>query len=145
MYIPPRLACSQVLLFEVILEILAFDMVDNIEESLEEVIHLGFSRILTSGQWPTAIEGLEQIKKLVSLASNRIIIMPGSGVNTENLSTILSSCQVREFHSSASDKRQSDMTCRNTAISMGANSSDFSWKVSTKNKVCQLIEISKSF
>jgi copper homeostasis protein len=59
----------------------AFDFSDNPKESLNKLIDLGFDRLLTSGQKPRAIEGIDLIRDLVDLADGRIEIMAGSGVN----------------------------------------------------------------
>lgn len=67
----------------------AFDEVAYPFKSLEDVISLGFKRILTSGLKATALEGLPVIKELIKAAKQRIIIMPGSGVNKENVLMIL--------------------------------------------------------
>lgn len=62
----------------------AFDFVIDPFECLEELIDLGFDRILTSGQKPKAIDGIEILKQLVEKANGRIQIMAGSGVNPSN-------------------------------------------------------------
>jgi copper homeostasis protein len=62
----------------------AFDYCKDPKKSLETIIDLGFDRLLTSGKQPTAIEGIELIRKLVSWADGRIEIMAGSGVNASN-------------------------------------------------------------
>lgn len=117
-------------------------MANDLEGSLESVIELGFARILTSGQSKCALDGIKEIRKLVSLAGDRIIIMPGSGVNADNLSMILKESNAKEFHSSASALRDSSMVYRNPRINMGENSSEFSLKVAVAAKVGKLIEIS---
>jgi copper homeostasis protein len=47
------------------------------------------------------MEGKNQLKKLVSLAGNRITIMAGSGVKSSNIEVLYTSTQVRVFHASA--------------------------------------------
>lgn len=79
----------------------AFDRVAKPELSLEQIIHCGCSRILTSGCKPTAPEGQELIKQLVQQAGDRITIMPGSGVRSSNLDTLMRHTGAREYHSSA--------------------------------------------
>ncbi|KAF4532557.1 hypothetical protein B566_EDAN008481 [Ephemera danica] len=56
----------------------AFDWTSNPYDAMEQIITLGFQRILTSGQQDTALNGLSLISDLVEKAENRIIIMPGS-------------------------------------------------------------------
>ncbi|MBL4709402.1 MAG: copper homeostasis protein CutC [Flavobacteriales bacterium] len=62
----------------------AFDYVPNPITSLEQIIQLGFDRILTSGTKPRAIEGIETIIQLVKTANGRIQIMAGSGVSSDH-------------------------------------------------------------
>jgi copper homeostasis protein len=80
----------------------AFDRTKDPFQSLEDIVEIGCERILTSGQQKKAIEGISLIKDLVQQSGERIIIMPGSGVNTENIIHIAESTGATEFHSSAS-------------------------------------------
>ncbi|XP_065225687.1 copper homeostasis protein cutC homolog [Planococcus citri] len=78
----------------------AFDVLRDPTSSLDVLINLGFSRVLTSGQKPRAEDGLDLIRQLVELSQGRIIIMPGSGVNENNIGRIMET-GVREVHASA--------------------------------------------
>lgn len=62
----------------------AFDFVPDPFKSLNLLISLGVNRILTSGQQPKAINGLDLIKKLVKVAEGNIEIMAGSGVSAQH-------------------------------------------------------------
>lgn len=87
----------------------AIDMTPDPLEALEQAIELDFQRILTSGQRETAFEGMETIASMVSLADGRITIMPGSGINTRNVSQIVRQTSVKDVHSScAAIKKPSD-------------------------------------
>lgn len=99
----------------------AFDMSRNLAESLEEITGCGIERILTSGGKQTALEGLTTIRRLVNLASGRITIMPGSGINEKNISDILNIKGINEVHLSAKKYHSGEMTFRNSAIAMGGN------------------------
>lgn len=79
----------------------AFDEVNNPLIEVEKIIRLGFARILTSGQKETAEEGIKLLSDLVMLVKNRIIIMPGGGINEHNVKRIISETSAREIHSSA--------------------------------------------
>ena len=70
-------------------------------EALEDVIDIGCERILTSGLKPTAMEGAETLKALIKQADERIIIMPGSGVRSNNIIELAEKTGAVEFHSSA--------------------------------------------
>lgn len=78
----------------------AFDVCSKPEEALEKIISLGCHRLLTSGQAPTAEQGIPMLKKLVEQADGRIIIMPGAGVNPQNASRILEETGALEIHGS---------------------------------------------
>ena len=78
----------------------AFDVCKQPEEALEQIISLGCHRLLTSGQAPTAEQGIPLLKRLVEQSSGRIIIMPGAGVNPQNAHRILSETSAHEIHGS---------------------------------------------
>lgn len=79
----------------------AFDRCCNADEGLERIIKLGFDRLLTSGQQPTAEEGIPMLKHLREKANGRIAIMAGSGINESNILHIQQSAGISEFHFSA--------------------------------------------
>ena len=75
----------------------AFDLVPNPDEAIEQLIDLGFTRIMTSGGAPTALEGLDNIKRYMEIACDRIEIMPAGGIRSSNVARILSS-GCKSFH-----------------------------------------------
>jgi copper homeostasis protein len=97
----------------------AFDMCHDPHAALEQIINLGCNRLLTSGQRSTAEEGIPLLKKLNEQAGNRIILLAGSGVNETNIQRIASETGISEFHFSAREKQESQMTYRNHIVSMG--------------------------
>lgn len=97
----------------------AFDMCKNPFESLEQIIALGCDTLLTSGQQPTAIEGISLLSQLVEKAGDRIIIMPGSGVNENNIAILADETKAKEFHFSAREPIDSKMEYRNPDLKMG--------------------------
>ena len=76
----------------------AFDECRDPFVALEQIIGLGCNRILTSGQAPTAPEGAETLKRLVTQAQGRIIILAGSGVTPENYLSLAHATGVTEVH-----------------------------------------------
>lgn len=78
----------------------AFDRCADLFKSLEDIINLGCDRILTSGGRKTALEGKEVIKELIKQANGRIIIMPGSGINENNIAELVEATGLVEFHGS---------------------------------------------
>ena len=97
----------------------AFDMCRNPFEALEQIIDLGITRILTSGQAANAEKGIPLLKQLIEKAAGRIIIMPGCGVNYNNISKIANETGAKEFHLSARSVVESGMKHRNANVSMG--------------------------
>ena len=76
----------------------AFDLVPDLHQSLEEVIHTGADRILTSGGEPKAEDALKMIASLVQQAAARISILVCGGVRDHNVKRILEATHAREVH-----------------------------------------------
>jgi copper homeostasis protein len=87
----------------------AFDRCDDPFLAMEQLIKLGCERILTSGQKPNVMDGLDLVTQLVTAANGRIIIMPGSGVRKENIGELARKTGAIEFHSSLRGKASSQM------------------------------------
>jgi len=79
----------------------AIDRTKNIFESAEKIIELGFKEILTSGGKNSAIEGKENLKKLVNDYSDNVRILIGGGVRSGNISELKNITGGNYFHSSA--------------------------------------------
>ena len=75
-----------------------FDLVPDPFEGLEVAIELGFDRILTSGQAPTALEGAALLGKLVAAADGRTIILAACGIDADNVGDLVRTTSVREVH-----------------------------------------------
>ena len=88
----------------------AFDRCKDPFKSLEDVIATGCKRILTSGQVPNAVDAQEFLKKLIEQAGDRIIIVPGSGVRSNNIKEIIQATGTKEIHSSARKMQASKMS-----------------------------------
>jgi len=79
----------------------AFDRTADPIQSLEDVINIGCTRLLSSGCQPTAEKGSALLKTLIEKAGDRIIVMPGSGIRSDNLQDLIQSTGAIEYHSSA--------------------------------------------
>jgi len=77
-----------------------FDRAPDAIAALDAVMAAGCSRILTSGLGATAIEGAAVLKQLISHAGGWIIIMPGGGVRSSNIASLISLTGAAEYHSS---------------------------------------------
>ena len=121
----------------------AFDMCKNPFESLEQIIALGCDTLLTSGQQPTAIEGISLLSQLVEKAGDRIIIMPGSGVNEDNIAILADETKAKEFHFSAREPIDSKMEYKNPDLKMGGTVvyiDEYVQNITSAEKVRQTIE-----
>jgi copper homeostasis protein len=87
----------------------AFDRCKEPFEAMEQLIEIGCERILTSGQQPSVVDGVELVAELNKTADDRIIIMPGSGVRQENIKMLAEKTGCLEFHSSLRGKERSKM------------------------------------
>ncbi|MEN9361615.1 MAG: hypothetical protein RL095_3150 [Verrucomicrobiota bacterium] len=121
----------------------AFDMCREPEETLEQLIRLGVDTLLSSGQRPNAEAGIPLLRQLVVQAAGRIEIMPGCGINENNLARIRAETGASAFHSSATVWRDSGMTYRNPAVSMGKDSLDKEYLLqgTSVEKVAGLVKI----
>lgn len=79
----------------------AFDVAGDPIAVLDSLIELGINRLLTSGQKNDALSGIDTIQRLVEHAKERIIIMPGGGINENNIRRIIRETGIREIHGSA--------------------------------------------
>lgn len=79
----------------------AFDCLANPQVGLEQVIQLGFDRVLTSGLKKTAVDGQALITDLIQQVGNRTTILPGSGLNSGNLKDFIKTTKAQEVHASA--------------------------------------------
>lgn len=85
----------------------AFDVCRDPFMALGQIHQLGCNRILTSGQQPTAEQGIPLLRELVARAhqltaqtGHDLSILCGAGVNTENALPILNATGATEIHGS---------------------------------------------
>ena len=120
----------------------AFDICRNPFQALEDVISLGFDRILTSGQASDALRGCDMIRRLHDKAAGRIRIMASAGVKPENAAEILTLSRCDDLHASARSLKPSEMAQNPGEASMGsADTSDGSRMATDRNIVAQLKSI----
>lgn len=85
----------------------AIDEAADFLEAFEDIKQTGANRILTSGGAPSALAGATQIAKLVArsqekVAQGNVAILPGAGINAENICEVARITGAREFHSGLS-------------------------------------------
>ena len=115
----------------------AFDMTRDLNESLEEIIGLGITRVLSSGGQPNVSAGVSQLAALVKQAADRASIMPGGGVTEHNLEEILQVTGASEIHLSARHNVRGGMTYFNKNCFMGNHSQadEYGWRETSPHSV----------
>lgn len=83
----------------------AFDWTPSPVIALESLIDLKVPRLLSSGQQQGAIKGLSLLKELKALALEQLEIMPGGGINSDNV-LYFKEAGFKSVHASASEKIQ---------------------------------------
>lgn len=97
----------------------AFDMTRDPFQAIEDLIELGVDRILTSGQEASVPEGLELLSDLIKQYGEKIVIMPGAGINERNFARIHQTLNAKEYHMYLHREYQSLMEYRPDHIYMG--------------------------
>lgn len=118
----------------------AIDMTDDVVEALEDIIELGFVRVLSSGTMQNAIEGAGILAQMVKQANGRIEIMPGAGVNASNIAQLAATTQAKTFHSSARTTLISKMEFKNIQSKMGDVDDEFSYQQSDSAKIKAMVD-----
>lgn len=78
----------------------AFDVASDWRVTMDGLIDLGFDRIMTSGQHPTAIAGLDELRQMFQYAAGRIEILPAGGIRSHNAAQIIRETGCSQVHGS---------------------------------------------
>ena len=76
----------------------AFDCSDEPEYNIQRLIELGCTRVLTSGLGANVEKGAELLKVLQEKFGDKIEILAGAGISTENLESIIKNTGVTQVH-----------------------------------------------
>lgn len=120
----------------------AVDMTEDYEAAVEAVIAAGCNRILTSGSYDKAIDGIANIGRAVEIAKGRIEIMAGSGVVAANAKQ-LAEVGVDALHFSAKCMVAGAMEYRNPRISMGGSDAvdEYALRTVDENEVKEILKL----
>lgn len=120
----------------------AVDMANDYEQAVEDIIAAGCKRILTSGSYDKAIDGIGNIAKAVEISRGRIEIMAGSGVVAANAKA-LADVGVDALHFSAKRMVAGGMEYRNPRISMGGSAAvdEYALRVVDENEVNEILNL----
>ena len=122
----------------------AIDMTEDYQQAVEDIIHTGCTRILTSGGYDKAIDGIDNIAQAVARAAHRIEIMAGSGVTAGNARQ-LASTGIDALHFSAKKMIPGKMLYHNPRISMGGTSTidEYALRVVDEKEAQAIVELIK--
>src|SRR5580704_7780482 len=97
----------------------AFDVTPDPFEALEQLIDMGITRVLTSGQKDSVPPGVELIRKLVERAAGRIEILPGGGIQPYQVREIAEKTTCNQIHLTAWKTTSDPSTHANPAVTFG--------------------------
>ena len=120
----------------------AVDMTEDYIAAVEAVIEAGCKRILTSGGYDKAIDGIDNIRCAVEISRGRIEIMAGSGVVAANAKELID-LGVDALHFSAKTMITGGMKYRNPRISMGGTAAvdEFAIRTVDTNEVTEILKL----
>jgi copper homeostasis protein len=95
----------------------AFDLTPDPFRALEQIIALGFTRVLTSGQGASALQGAPILRRLVEQGGDRIEILPGGGIRAHNVRALVAATGCRQVHLSAFSPRTDPSTAARPELS----------------------------
>jgi len=122
----------------------AFDMSRDQLEAMEAIINSGCKRILTSGGEQTVPIRIGKLAALVKKAGNRILIMPGSGINSTNVRNVINSTGACEIHLSARSFVPGKMIYKQSQVTLGGSVSIPDYDIQMPDEKT-IIEIAKLF
>lgn len=97
----------------------AFDVTPDPLAAVDQLVDLGITRILTSGQQNTVGEGMETIRRVIQHARSRIEIMPGGGIMPYQLERIIERTGCTQIHLTAFRTERDPSTAARPQVSFG--------------------------
>jgi len=99
----------------------AFDVTPSPIAALEQLIELGFRRIMTSGQEETAYNGVALIAELIRRSAGRIEVLPAGGINRFTVADIVTRTGCDQVHASLRAQRTDSSVSARPQISFGGS------------------------
>lgn len=100
----------------------AFDVCRDPRIACDQLVTWRIARVLTSGQQPTADQGISLLRDLQTRYGDQLILLAGGGVRADNVARIIRETGVREVHFSGSEILPSRMQFQRPDVSMAAGS-----------------------
>jgi copper homeostasis protein len=119
----------------------AFDVVPDWRRAMDALIDLRFTRVLSSGQAPTAQEGIEVLQEMIKYAEGSIEVLPGSGIRPANVCEIVERTGCNQVHASLRRACYDRSAQANPLIKFNAPEfSEYEYKVTDVDQVRELIQ-----
>lgn len=99
----------------------AYDVVADPVRALEQLVDLGFTRVLPSGRAAQATDGLPEIRRTVEQAAGRIQVLPGGGIRAETVARVIAETGVDQVHLSITRAAPDPSTSANPAVRFGVD------------------------
>ncbi len=99
----------------------AFDVVADPVASLEVLVELGFTRVLTSGGAARATDGLPAIRRTVDQAAGRLQVLPGGGIRAETVAEVVRATRAGQVRLSISRGAPDLSASRNPQVRFGVD------------------------
>ncbi len=97
----------------------AFDVVRNPSEVLEQLIDLGVTRVMTSGQEASAYNGAAAIAAYIKQAAGRIEVLPAGGINRFTVADVIARTGCDQIHASLSATSKDRSAAARPQVSFG--------------------------
>ncbi len=97
----------------------AFDVTPDAFAALEQLIELGFHRVMTSGQEENAYHGASRIAELIARAAGRIEVLPAGGINRFTIADVLARTGCDQVHASLRGRREDRSVAARPQVSFG--------------------------
>lgn len=97
----------------------AIDVVPDWRETLDALIELGITRVLTSGQEPDVSLGTQTVREMIEYAGGRIQILPGAGITARNMDRIIAETGCSQIHLAAHRPQYDTSVNNNRSIYYG--------------------------
>jgi copper homeostasis protein len=76
----------------------AFDFTSDRRTAIDALIDIGCTRVLTSGGKLTASDGAAALREMIAHVAGRIEIMPGGGIDADNVAQIVRATRCSQVH-----------------------------------------------
>ena len=127
----------------------AIDVTPDWKAALDALIELGVTRVLSSGQRPSAPLGSKTLAMMTLHAAERIEIMPGAGITPDNARELIKEIGCGQIHLSMHKQMKDKSTSANPGIhfasSLNPQSPENSFKIIDGDKLARFTSSLKAY